>query len=361
MENQNLSTPSQPIQPPKISNNLPKTILLMILVIMLLIIAALGIKMFILNSKQIQLTNNQITNNTVTPTLKVTQTEITPTTVSQKTFPIKLLDNKTPDTLQIFIEGKPAPVQPEFFDPKTTKFEKNKYIDKGKSMGFYSQNMTNYFKITPYSFSSGGSSFSYVIDLEKNDKRQALYTQINKYYLSNDNKYLFLANNLKKPDGKWQALKRIIDLENNKSITLPQMDCVSSQAEWDQNKLITYFDFNYLSENYWKSKNSSPMTQFCIWDKQGNLLNKLEADLYWPAASANFLNAQFGLLPKDPNIFWVYAGDIEVQFGDSFTQCKLYLQDLTKTSRQKTMKLTPLADGKDYCSYQKIDISNITF
>jgi hypothetical protein len=264
--------------------------------------------------------------------------------------------------------------QPEFFDPKTAKFKKvptnanppelykiegtNEYIDMmingWKKEGENKIYLTPPFDITTYEFGCA-STESFVADITKNGIRQSLITHINNYLTQNsvsqDKKSIFIVNNVKDEKGEWILHRKIMNIENNTKVELPNMECVSDYGFWNGNKIITHSDFNndYNNPNY--------QTKICIWNQEGKLLNQVATELSWIAGAGWYLYAQIGLLPKDDNIFYAY--NYRTMLADRGV-CYVNLFDLNDQNKNKKIKIAD-ADKNGSCSYIKMDLSNVTF
>ena len=285
---------------------------------------------------------------------------------------IQVLSNVVPAGSFNFVKGGLSACQPEFFDPKVTKFQKSptggspaelyKIAGSDESVGMMINGWSNEgenkislaspFDLTTYQFGCA-SSFSFVADITKNAVRQSLFTNVDNFLtqksVSEDKTHIFLVNNIKDTNGDWQLKKRIVNVENDTKTDLPNMSCVSDLGFWNGNKLLTYSDYNLPSNS------NSDKTKVCVWNTDGKLLNQVASKLYWPAASAYYLGAQIGLLPKDSNIFYTYNS-----VASSQNACYVNLQDLTNQSKNKKIKITD-ADSNGVCPSVKLDLSNVTF
>lgn len=317
------------------------------------------------------------TEQTKTPTPKTTTTT-KPQTKTVK-FPINMTSVKVSSKDYEQETGNPAPCQPELFDPATAKFKKVKtggtpselYKIEGTNEGIGMMingwnkegedkvTLPSPFVMTKYTFGCA-SSFSRVIEIQKNNIRQSLYTHVTGMAVSKDKKYLYLVNNLERADGTWQRLRRIIDIINNKAVTLPNIPCVAI-GSWQENSLISYSDLNLDKprngnfDDLVKFENNYK-TKICIFNLSGQLQKTLEGDFPWGSASADFLDGQIGLLPKDQEIFYAF---ISTKINESGFECKLFLQDLG--AENKTKVVEPPIKGADRCVAQKIDLTNVTF
>ncbi len=297
-------------------------------------------------------------------------TTSTPTITKESVFPVKIF-GATVDTKNVNpVKGDPAPCQPDFFDPKISKFSKVKQngtpselykiqgfqddLDGGVMMidGWYKEgenkvNLPLPFKVTVYNFGCA-SSFSNVLDLSKNNVRQALYTHVLHYSFSSDGKYLFLVNNINN-QGNWTLYKRIINIETNEISEVPNMECVSElDGFWQGERLLTYTE---------RADKHDYQTDICVWDKSARLVSRVGANTAWGAASRDFLAEKIGLLPNEPDIFYAYTS------RDDNT-CSLFLADITKNDSLKTIDILDKRNYSQsyYCASPEVefDFSNLS-
>jgi hypothetical protein len=162
---------------------------------------------------------------------------------------------------------------------------------------------------------SYASTFLYSLEILKDNKRHALYTEISSRVdsstLSPDKTRLFIANAVEK-NGEWFQVHRIITIDSKKTVELPALDCVSEHGYWQGPKtLITY---GATPEDGGRQK-----TPVCVWSTNGSLVAKMDAALYWGTdASAPYLYDAIGVLPNNENMIWLYARSRE-------DACSLYL------------------------------------
>lgn len=305
---------------------------------------------------------------------------------SSSKFPITFLDKLIPKNAYDFVQGRSQPCQSELFDPLAAR---NKEVKRnGSPSEFYSleggkyeimyppdpgvgametfvypkellEVLPNSYEYTKYSYSCA-SSESFAIELKKNNERQALYTHVETSTILPGGKKIFLINNIKKSDGTWERLKRIIDIETNKAVNLPNMECMEVLGPVVGDKFLTYSDKNHaLGE----SKNDLHYkTKMCIWNQQGELLNQMEATFVWRAISEDFLDVKIGFLPKDPNVLYFYGRDS----SNESSQCKLYLQDITFPEKHNIYNVPSInalfgRDDLAFCTDKKIDAENIKY
>jgi hypothetical protein len=267
----------------------------------------------------------------------------------EKVFPV-VVYGPILETESSTVPGGPAECQPEFFDPKISKFYKVKqtgvpselykvdgFMDNqadGVMMinGWYKEgedkiNLPAPFSATIYKFGCA-SSFSSVIDLKRNGVRQGLYTHVLSFAFSDDGKRLFLVNNTK-DQGNWTLHKRIIDLQSKQIKELPNARCLAGMdGMWQGDRLITYSQ-NLAEENY--------QTDVCVWDETAKLISRIGTTSAWGAANRSFLAEKIGLLPRNPNVFYAYTSKDE-------NMCALVLADMVN----KTTKLIDVLDKHAY-------------
>ena len=239
---------------------------------------------------------------------------------------LEILDAK--NQIPTEIVGEPTSIaisggqgcQPEFFDPQTSKYNRLEQTEKtgsywAKDIYQIKENDRNYefsiktipaskYSLTAYEFGCA-SSWDYVLDIRDDNKRTSLYTHVATYYLSGDENLLFLDNYLKNQQGTYDHKRRIVSVDGAKKTDIPSFDCVSSGARWTNDTLITYS----VEPDFIKKEK----TKMCVWDKEGNLKNRLQAELTWYGANSDSLWAEIGILPNDPNIFYAY--DIFTRFN----------------------------------------------
>ncbi|MBX4198022.1 hypothetical protein KW782_01670 [Candidatus Parcubacteria bacterium] len=291
--------------------------------------------------------------------------------------PIKILSTEIPANSLAMIKGSiQYDCQPEIFDPKITKYKNvrdefgNQFQQIDGERDFFSITVDGFnkdgdnkillnppYKITNYVFGCA-STFSSVAEITKDGVRQGLYTHINNWLaqasVSEDKKYMYIISNVKNANGAWERMRRIVNVETNAKVKLPNMSCALGGGFWSGNKLITITDHS-------EGINPNDKTQICIWDSQGKLLHRLEAELYWQGANGLGLIDQVGILPSDPNIFYVYShfSTVPAKEGDI---CSLYLQDLRDFSKHKEIKIADaVPDSIPPCPRVKFDLSSITY
>jgi hypothetical protein len=305
-----------------------------------------------------QKSNNVLNNTKALPFLEILDTK--------NQIPVELREEPTAISIS---SGKGC--QPDFFDPQTTKYE---YLPQTEKTGSYwakdiyqiRGNDYNYkfsintisappYTITDYEFGCA-SSFDHVLDIRKDNKRISLYTHVDTFYLSGDKNLLFLDNYIKSQKGAYDHKRRIISMDGTKKTDIPPLDCVSSGARWtNNNTLVTYSTEPDLQKG--------EKTKICVWDQNGSLKNRLQAELTWYGAAYDTLWAEIGVLPNDPNIFYAYDNNRT----STPQMCSLFLQDLTDQRRNKTIDL--FLEGSDYmpqhlCPWYpnvKFDFSQTTF
>ena len=354
--------------------NLQKGFVVPLLIIIAVLVIGGGVYLYTQNKSAT--IDAPVSTNVQSTTTKNNQA-VTPNSNMPQTNPladIQLLSNVIPADSFNFVKGGLSACQPEFFDPKVTKFQKAptggspaelyKIAGADESAGMmingWSKEGENKislaapFNITTYMFGCA-SSFSFVAEITKNAVRQSLFTNIDNFLgsksVSEDKTHIFLVNNVKDTSGDWQLKKRIVNVENDTKIDLPNISCVSNFGFWDGNKLLTYSDHNLPSNS------NSDRTKICVWNTDGKLLSQVSADLYWGAASKDYLKAQIGLLPKDSNIFYTY--DEPNTYGQK--GCYVNFQDLNNQSRNRKIKIGNYDTSKTICPDIEMDLSNTTF
>jgi hypothetical protein len=311
-----------------------------------------------------QKSNNVLNNTKALPFLEILDTK--------NQIPVELREEPTAISIS---SGKGC--QPDFFDPQTTKYE---YLPQTEKTGSYwakdiyqiRGNDYNYkfsintisappYTITDYEFGCA-SSFDHVLDIRKDNKRISLYTHVNTFYLSGDKNLLFLDNYLKNQKGMYDRKRRIISMDGTKKTNIPSIDCVSRWANWTSgNRLITYSDQNVDTIGLQGKKYNDYQTKVCIWDNNGNLLNKLQSKLTWYGSSSYWLWGLIGFLPKEPNVFFAYDMDT----ANNPHQCSVFLQDLNEQKNHKTIALFPEEGfNRNLCPNERffeLDLLNTTF
>jgi hypothetical protein len=274
-------------------------------------------------------------------------------------IPLKIFTTDIRPDKIVLTSGNPAPCQPEFFDPKTSKFTKIKikgtpteaYQIPGQAEGetmmingwnYEGENIIQLpapYKVTVYSFGCA-SEFSYLLDLSKNEARQALYTHITKYSFSEDGKYLYLVNNVNN-QGKWTLHRRIINLETKAISEIPGIECVSKlDGFWQNDRLLTYSQ---------RSDRTDYPTDICVWDTSGKLLSRIGTASVWGAANRDYLAEKIGLLPDDANIFYAYT-------AKDASACALFLADTVSSQIRSFDLLNKSAYPNGYyCASPEVD------
>lgn len=295
-----------------------------------------------------------------------------PNVVTYKMYPIVPISPKSIYNLpEPALTGAPVDCQPDYFDPQTSEYTKVKSPGTPSELykvgdeiypsmminGWRKENAEKIYLQTPYDFDfykfGCASTESSVYEIKKNGQRQALYTHVKNTppgeAFSDDKKFLYMANYLKSQDSKWRLLKRIIDIEKNQIIELPDLECVSEFGLWSGDKLITYSDLNKTKD----IGNLDYDAKVCIWTSDGKLINTLLARFYWEAASRYYLADKIGLLPEDQNIFYAVSSNLE---GKKDNICSLYLQDMRSQARNR--KIVLVSDSYIRCPNIEFDFSN---
>ncbi|MFA5839810.1 MAG: hypothetical protein WC890_04025 [Candidatus Margulisiibacteriota bacterium] len=227
-------------------------------------------------------------------------------------------------------------IQPANFDPQVNRAYSERTIIKFSKL----------YSVYIYAFSEA-SSFDYVIELKKNNRRLALYRNILDYAFSPDKNYLYLAGyqplNQQSTD-KVAFIAQIINLKTMKVVKLENYDFASASVVWSGDYLLTYPAEQPTDPQYF--------SQIGIFNKDGKVQHLLEAKLNWGAASVDFVYNQFGVLPADPSTFYLCLYDyaLEDVVGDSGF-CSLYLQKLVPPYEKRTI---PLMATKERGSFPKM-------
>ncbi len=347
-----------PIQQSTPENDNPKSSYRFALVVFLFVILISG-GIFVFSRTQKQ---NKISNQNLT-------TQPTPTpaiTAHTPIFPIKIFGSTldpTPNNSPV--KGDYDPCQPDFFDPKVDKFYKIKQngvpselykiqggkdktesgsmmIDGWSKEGEWKINLPPPFDVTIYHFGCL-DDLSSVLDLSKNGARQALYTHVFHYSFSKDGKLLFLVNNVNDQDN-WIMRKRIINIETKEVSEVPNVECVSQyDGFWQGDRLITYAKNEDIYDY---------QTDICIWDKSAKLISRIGSTARWEAASRYVLVEKIGLLPSEPNIFFVYT-------SKDNNICSLFLADITKNNSFKSIDILDKRDHPQnyYCALPEVEFN----
>jgi len=104
-------------------------------------------------------------------------------------------------------------------------------------------------------------------------------------------------------------------------------------------------------------------TPVCVHDAEGKLVYRLLVHACWHAYAADALCSSMGLLPADPDVFWLYEGDCS-SVADPDVPCRLHLQELTGEKRTKTVVLEGVGDPDLGCPAHdrlELDLSKATF
>jgi len=306
--------------------------------------------------------NQKIVPNNISPTLQTSEMIAT----EERPFPLKIFGTDMNDTSVDPEKGNPAPCQPDFFDPKISKYYKIKQdgtpsdlygvegysewgvmqIDGWNKEGENKIDLPEPFNVTIYNFGCA-SSFSSVLDLSKNGLRQALYTHVLSYSFSDDGKYLSIVNNIN-DRGSWALLKRIINIETQEIVNVPNIACASQAGTWYGDRLLTFAE---------RPDESEYTTDICVWNKSGKLISRMGTTSYWGAGSADYLSEQLGLLPKDPDTFYAYT------ITSDGKTCSLFLADINSENVYKTIPIFDKVSDYPACTMPRtqFDLSNLTY
>lgn len=166
------------------------------------------------------------------------------------------------------------------------------------------------------------SSLKFSIEIEKNGERQDAITDISAYAFSSDSLKLFFKTveplNNELADRVW-----IKDIRSNYFASLPDSECLNQRPTWFGDKLVT----STVTEAKKADKTSYYNSDICIFDENGNLLSRIDANL---STNVGIIDL-FGLLPNDSEIFYTYTGRILKNDDSSKTLiCSLFLLDTAK-------------------------------
>lgn len=123
--------------------------------------------------------------------------------------------------------------QPNSFDPQRDKTSETQSIS-----------LSSPFKATSYEFGCASQN-DFIIEITKSSQRQFLFTHVKSADFSPDGKSLLLINYIQNTANDWERKVRIINLETEEKIELPNVECTSDSGLWSQGKLITYGGTNH--------------------------------------------------------------------------------------------------------------------
>lgn len=253
--------------------------------------------------------------------------------------------------------------QPAFFDPLITSYQREEvfsddYYDRDKLIipesdvdyclvinGEWIDNdniidLPHPYSLTYYTFgcnlNAGRVPTSYILDIARKNKRAYLFSHVQNFVLSSDAMQFYIADIVKTEEDKWIDQRRILDFSTGEVITLPNTRCVYSLAGfWWGERLITlgpHGDYQDLA---------------CVWDRQGNLLARIETSLYYQA----------GLLPTNKDIFFAIVDPTQGQ-----TECYVVLQNIFDQDKSKFFKLSIDEEKKpSTCEEFEIKLDNLSF
>jgi hypothetical protein len=263
--------------------------------------------------------------------------------------------NISPLLIKSSISGYPGPCQPESFDPKTDKYtlkesegtpSKLYEIDGfngGEMMidGWYEQgedkiDLPSPYSTTVYTFGCA-SSTSYVIELNKNNVRQSLFTHVYDYSFSEDGKYLYVQYSEKDGD-QWIINSSIVDIQKNQEIGISNLACGNSGSMWQSDRLLTYSVNEELDYT----------TQLCIWDTNATLLSNIDLTTAVGGGSGYSLIEKIGLLPNDPDILYAYT----TREGNT---CSLFLINIFDNDSLNYIDIYEQQENDYYCAFPNVE------
>lgn len=216
----------------------------------------------------------------------------------------------------------------EFIDPNDLPNDQNKYeiinykaADSKLWVSDKIVQLPNPFEVKIYKY-TGGSSANFIIDLYKNNQRQELYTEVNMYAFSENGKKLFIQNSVRTGD-KRQLKTRIINIEKNTEVSLPNLFCIGGGPKWQGNRVIVGRADDGLDKEF--------SSDICIFDDNGNIVSRISANLETNVG----IMVPYSLLPNDPDTFYAIsnspAGSGSSQNSESYF-CSLYLLNVVDTN-----------------------------
>lgn len=175
--------------------------------------------------------------------------------------------------------------------------------------------LPNPFETKIYRYNTMGSTTHFIIDLYKNNQRQELYTAVNMYAFSEDGRKLFIQNSARTGE-KRQLKTRVINIEKNTEVSLPNLFCIGGTPKWQGNRVIVGRADDGLDREF--------NSDICIFDDNGNLVARISANL----ATNVGIMVPYSLLPNDPDTFYTIGSRPAVSgsWEDSDPYfCSLYL------------------------------------
>lgn len=177
--------------------------------------------------------------------------------------------------------------------------------------------LPNPFEAKIYKY-AGGSTWNFIIDLYKNSKRQELYTAVKMYAFSEDGKKLFIQNSVMTGD-KRQLKTRVINIEKNTEVSLPNLFCIGGEPKWQGNRVIVGKADDRADREF--------SSDICVFDDKGILVARISANLETNVG----IMVPYSLLPNDPDTFYaISSGPFDTdssQDGESYF-CSLYLLNI---------------------------------
>lgn len=287
--------------------------------------------------------------------VEIVEDPVITTTPEEIKSPFAFYNTENLETSLAKVYTESADCQPENFDPKLDKFSlvdqdgtpsklyEIEGFEGGKMMinGWLEEGEDKIELPTPYDVTiyhfGCASSWSYVIDLEKNGTRQALYTQVLDFSFSDDGENLYLSH-LIDTDTEWVLVNKIVNIFTEEESEIANLECVNSSHMWQNDRLLTY-NIKETGEEY--------PAEFCMWDNKAELLTKFDLNVAIGAASKSFLAEQVGLLPDDSDIIYTYSSN-----GD---YCSLYLVDFNNEEEFKTIDIAKKTENNYYCASPAVE------
>lgn len=269
--------------------------------------------------------------------------------------------------------AKPVPLeqigldcQEPFFDPATAKLFKVKtggipaelYQEQGQAgpdimvNGWMKEGEDKVTLPAPYdvNFYQFGcaSTFSYVIEITKAGKRQALYTHVSAWSVSGDKQFLAMRGWVASRDGQWTDQVRIVKITTASGTNLPLMPCTANLQGWSQGRLVTTSDV----------VGSTSEATVCVWSPQGSLAAMLDAKSLNTSGNSAAPDNRFGLLPKERNSVYALGA-----FGATPGECRITAVSLDQPKKRALVSFT--VPGKMTCMDPgeeiELDLSSFTF
>ena len=277
------------------------------------------------------------------------------TTEEEDNDTVQVQTNAPPLLIKSSISGYPGSCQPESFDPKTDKYTLKELegtpsklyeidgfnggqmmIDGWREQGEDKVDLPSPYSTTVYTFGCA-SSFSYVIELNKNNVRQSLFTHVYDYSFSEDGKYLYVQYSEKDGD-QWIINSSIVDIQKNQEIGISNLACGNNGSMWQSDRLLTYSVDEELDYT----------TQLCIWDTNATLLSNIDLTTAVGGGSGYSLIEKIGLLPNDPDILYAYT----TREGNT---CSLFLINIFDNDSLNYIDIYEQQENDYYCAFPNVE------